>query len=62
MLAREESLMLLTLLNGGDSRPFDELISEFTCKIHPSRIFAFCSAVTMLLTDARFLSQISINS
>ena len=48
----EEPILLLKLLRGSDSRPLDELISEFKSKVQPSRIFAFCSSVAILLTEA----------
>ncbi|XP_027075079.1 uncharacterized protein [Coffea arabica] len=55
MLGMEEPILLLKLLNGGDSRPLDELISEFKSKVQPSRIFAFCSSVAILLTESKVL-------
>ena len=52
----EEPILLLKLLGGSDSRPLDELISEFKPKVQPSRIFAFCSSVAILLTEAFFFN------
>ncbi|XP_027180142.1 CCR4-NOT transcription complex subunit 11-like [Coffea eugenioides] len=51
----EEPILLLKLLIGSDSRPLDELISEFKSKVQPSRIFAFCSSVAILLTESKVL-------
>nr|XP_027075311.1 CCR4-NOT transcription complex subunit 11-like [Coffea arabica] len=51
----EEPILLLKLLRGSDSRPLDELISEFKSKVQPSRIFAFCSSVAILLTKSKVL-------
>ncbi|XP_027075085.2 uncharacterized protein [Coffea arabica] len=50
MLVIEEAVLEAELLRRGNSRPFDELISEFMSKVQPSHIFDSCAGIAVLLT------------
>lgn len=60
MLGKEESHKLLTLLNAGDQRPFDDIIVDFTSCFPRSRLYAACSSLAILLWDSVLPSQTKI--
>lgn len=59
MLGKEESRKLLTLLNEGDQLPFDDIIVNFTSSFPRSRVYAVCSSLAILLSEAELPSKAS---
>ncbi|XP_059656221.1 uncharacterized protein LOC132303128 isoform X2 [Cornus florida] len=57
MISIEESKTLLSLLNGGDQRPFDEIITDFNSKFPRALYFRLCSSLSILLENKKMLKS-----